>query len=354
MGFVGWSEVEKVVGGFICEVGGSWYFFINFLLFFIHFLFFFFKPPNAYFMHAKSTEKKYLAHLENTYQHYTSQMARRNPKRGSELSPQPVEDAKDEVLDAQNEEEGQEAEEVIALEEGQEESASEESDDTDESGSDSSDGEDLDDDAIASLLDASSKFQTEAESEQSLEAITESYGRLPKIDGSMSLGNAALTDKGLMQEDHYDYTKEDNKNKFAFRVISDPQQVKLDKKKARDLTAGDKWFGMKAPDMTPELEMDLKLLKMRNVLDPKRFYKKDDSKKDPKFFSMGTIVEGNTEFFSARLTKKQRKQTFAEELLGDDDSQKYFKRKYAEIGDSKDVGRKKHFQNLKDLRKKRR
>ncbi|KAG5359556.1 Deoxynucleotidyltransferase terminal-interacting protein 2 [Yarrowia sp. C11] len=295
-------------------------------------------------------------------------MARKNPARGSKvnLAPEPVEDVPDKVLEAQNEQEGAEAEVLEQEEEKEEEkeendkegSDSDDSDsdsDSDESDSESeSESEDLNFDDITSLLDASTNFQTKSEEGKSLDEITERYSRLPKIDGGVEYGSGSLTEKGLLQEDHYDYTKEDNKNKFAFRVIQDPHQVKLDKKKAKDNTAGDKWFGMKAPDMTPELKMDMELLKMRNVLDPKRFYKKSDSKKDPKFFEMGTIVEGNTEFFSARLTKKERKQTFAQELLGDEDSQKYFKRKYAEIGDSKDVGRKKHFQNLKDLRKKRR
>lgn len=348
-------------------------------------------------MHEKPTGKNIYRMLEPLSQPYRHKMARKNPVRGSKqnLAPQVVEDTNDKDIDIQNHQEAQEAKELVDLEEGQDMSATEESDETDvddkedaklgdasvdekeddkeedeqesseeseeseeseddDDSSSESEGDELNFDDISSLLDASSKFQAESEPVKSLDEITERYARLPKIDGGVGYGTESLTEKGLMKDNHYDYTKEDNKNKFAFRVIQDPHQVKLDKKEARDNTAGDKWFGMKAPDMTPELKMDMELLKMRNVLDPKRFYKKSDSKKDPKFFEMGTIVEGNTEFFSARLTKKERKQTFAQELLGDDDSQKYFKRKYAEIGDSKEVGRKKHFQNLKDLRKKRR
>jgi hypothetical protein len=30
---------------------------------------------------------------------------------------------------------------------------------------------------------------------------------------------------------------------------------------------------------------------------------------------VGTVIEGNTDFYSGRLTKKERKQTFADELL---------------------------------------
>lgn len=53
--------------------------------------------------------------------------------------------------------------------------------------------------------------------------------------------------------------------------------------KIRDSKAGDGWFNMKAVEMTPELENDLKTLQMRSVLDPKRFYRKNDMKTLPKF-----------------------------------------------------------------------
>lgn len=42
-----------------------------------------------------------------------------------------------------------------------------------------------------------------------------------------------------------------------------------------------------------------------------------DSGRLPKYFQMGTIVEGMGEYFSARMTKKERKQTLTEELLAD-------------------------------------
>lgn len=32
---------------------------------------------------------------------------------------------------------------------------------------------------------------------------------------------------------------------------------------------------------------------------------------------IGTVIEGPTEYFSARLTKKQRKQTIVDEILAD-------------------------------------
>ena len=38
------------------------------------------------------------------------------------------------------------------------------------------------------------------------------------------------------------------------------------------------WFGLGRPEVTAELEQDLKILKLRGALDPKRFYKKDADK----------------------------------------------------------------------------
>ena len=52
-------------------------------------------------------------------------------------------------------------------------------------------------------------------------------------------------------------------------------------------STGDAWFNMKAPEITEELKGDLKVLKMRGSLDPKRFYKKNDRDGFPKYFQVG-------------------------------------------------------------------
>ncbi|KAJ0709851.1 putative Fcf2 pre-rRNA processing [Helianthus annuus] len=61
------------------------------------------------------------------------------------------------------------------------------------------------------------------------------------------------------------------------------------------------------------------VLQLRNVIDPKRHYKKGDSKLNtfPKYFQVGTVVEPVSEYFTSRLTKKERKPTLADELLSD-------------------------------------
>lgn len=56
--------------------------------------------------------------------------------------------------------------------------------------------------------------------------------------------------------------------------------------KLRDAKAGDEWYNMKAVEMTPELQNDLKAIQMRSVLDPKRFYRKNDMKTLPKYFQV--------------------------------------------------------------------
>lgn len=122
------------------------------------------------------------------------------------------------------------------------------------------------------------------------------------------------------------------------------------KKKTTEMS-DERWFNMKQPEMTPEIKRDLQIIKQRSALDPKRHYKKDKWE-IPKFFQMGTIIEGNTEFYSSRLKRKERGKTMVEELLHDDTTKKYFKRKYHEIQQTKTSGRKGFYKKVKNARKK--
>lgn len=124
---------------------------------------------------------------------------------------------------------------------------------------------------------------------------------------------------------------------------------KLAKKQAKD-TAGAKWFDLSAPTITPELKKDLQLLKLRNVIDPKRHYKAEDSKGLPKYFQVGTVIGGPADFYSGRLTKKERKSTLADELLSDSTLSAYRKRKYLDIQDKKQAGGKKFWNKKKNQR----
>ncbi|XP_007468169.1 PREDICTED: deoxynucleotidyltransferase terminal-interacting protein 2 [Lipotes vexillifer] len=140
--------------------------------------------------------------------------------------------------------------------------------------------------------------------------------------------------------------KEKKKNELLQKAVITPDfeknycvppysesKYKLQKKRRqeRQKTAGDGWFGMKAPELTDELKNDLKALKMRASMDPKRFYKKNDRDGFPKYFQIGTIVDNPADFYHSRVPRKQRKRTIVEELLADSEFRRYNRRKYSEI-----------------------
>lgn len=135
--------------------------------------------------------------------------------------------------------------------------------------------------------------------------------------------------------------------------MEDPIAIKHKAAQAKKATAGSDWYNLPKTVVTPELKRDLQLLKMRDVLDPKRFYKKDNSAaKIPEFSQVGTIIEGPTEYFSGRLSNKERKQTFVEEVLAREKSGGRFKSKYEAIQAAKTSGKKAHFKKMKELRRK--
>ncbi|XP_061738967.1 deoxynucleotidyltransferase terminal-interacting protein 2 [Nerophis ophidion] len=107
--------------------------------------------------------------------------------------------------------------------------------------------------------------------------------------------------------------------------------LKKKNREEREKSTGDGWFNMKAPELTNELQGDLKLLQMRGSLDPKRFYKKNDRDGFPKYFQMATVVDNPLDFYHSRVPKKQRKRTMVEELLADEDFRHKNKKKYLNI-----------------------
>ena len=65
------------------------------------------------------------------------------------------------------------------------------------------------------------------------------------------------------------------------RELSMSKTMLMKRKKAANKAEGAPlkgWFGLGRPEVTAELEQDLKILKLRGALDPKRFYKKDADK----------------------------------------------------------------------------
>lgn len=91
--------------------------------------------------------------------------------------------------------------------------------------------------------------------------------------------------------------------------------------------------------MTPELKKDLKLLQLRNYLDPKKFFKKEKKKGAPKYFQIGTVVHSAADYYSSRAESRGG---FVDDILADQQSRSYLKRTFLQIQETKRP-EKKHF-----------
>lgn len=100
-------------------------------------------------------------------------------------------------------------------------------------------------------------------------------------------------------------------------------------KEIKKKTLGQGWFDLEPAEMDESLKRDIKIVRMRNTLDPVRFYKNPDKMKA--VLHVGTVIEGPTEFKSSRLTNRERKETILEEVMGDEKVKQFSKRKYQEI-----------------------
>jgi hypothetical protein len=135
---------------------------------------------------------------------------------------------------------------------------------------------------------------------------------------------------------------------FKLKVPQLPKKRKRAKKEEND--AGKNWFFMKKPEMTPEVQDDLNAIMMRKFVDPKRFYKKSDMNKAPKFFQVGTLYNAADEPWN-KVDKEYKGKSLVEQLLVDDEKIKFTHKKWQET--HKDKGRKKSRTGLKKSQKKR-
>ncbi|KAI0270996.1 Fcf2 pre-rRNA processing-domain-containing protein [Russula aff. rugulosa BPL654] len=106
-----------------------------------------------------------------------------------------------------------------------------------------------------------------------------------------------------------------------------------------------KWFDLPAPAEAdlPRLYKEYEALRLRNQLDPKRFYRKDPGegrgiKGLPKHFAIGTIIPTSTPFGGPsgdNLPRSARKRTLVDELVDDAEARHYAKRKFNELQTSR-------------------
>lgn len=107
----------------------------------------------------------------------------------------------------------------------------------------------------------------------------------------------------------------------------------ISKKKKPEKNASKEWFDLPSQEITDEVKTELRVLRLRSTFDPKQFYKKFDETKFPSNFQFGRVVESAADFYSSRLTNKQRKRTMAEEIMSDPHLAHVRKKRYNAIQD---------------------
>ena len=116
-------------------------------------------------------------------------------------------------------------------------------------------------------------------------------------------------------------------------------------------SAGEQWFDLPKTNLTPQIKRDLQVIRMGSVLGPHRRYKKDNSEPAvPESSQVGTIEEGPTECFSARIPENDRYKTLAETVMADEKDSGRMKRKYAEIQDKKTSGKRGSYRKMIEAR----
>jgi len=211
--------------------------------------------------------------------------------------------------------------------------------------------EPLSDDQIQQLL-IEAETRLKSANEESLVAKDGKHTRLPRLDPG-KVERSYLEEKdGVAQVDSSRLLdKEQRRLGNELRVVEEPVSglTKVEKKVKQ--TAGTEWFDLPRTVVTPSFKREMQMIEMRSVLDPHRHYKKEKTK-IPNFSQVGTVIEGPTEYYSARIDKKDRKKTFVEEIMAAEESSGRFKRKYQDVQAAKTSGKKAHYKALVEKRKK--
>lgn len=114
-------------------------------------------------------------------------------------------------------------------------------------------------------------------------------------------------------------------------------------------TAGPEWFNMATPELTPEIERDLRMIRLRGYMRPDKFYKRDDfaSKKLPEHFQIGTVVAGLGE---KSLKKRERPTSITDEILANKKVKEYASKVFDQVQTKAKSGGKKAYKRLQNRR----
>jgi hypothetical protein len=197
-----------------------------------------------------------------------------------------------------------------------------------------------------SILNESQAYSSDQEAmPETLKQIFEAKEDPKKLNASIFTKNRARNiDSSNIEEEKmrnanalFDSACIFNSMPLNAKEIKPMNSAELDRKerlKQREQTTGKDWGSMPKVELTDALKNDLKAIKFRNQIFPKRFYKNNDSESLPTYFQVGTVVEsGGIGRVGDRLTKKMQKRSVAEQFLMDDEANAFSKRKYEGIND---------------------
>lgn len=126
------------------------------------------------------------------------------------------------------------------------------------------------------------------------------------------------------------------------RTLLAPQQEQLTGALATGASS-DQWHEIGEREFTAEETRDLRIIENRQHIDPKRFYKSTGTGRKqgelPTRVHFGTVVVGAHEFYSSRLTKRERRSRIIDEVLGDERLAQYARKRSMRIQVSKNTGK---------------
>ncbi|KAF5389223.1 hypothetical protein D9757_003459 [Collybiopsis confluens] len=217
--------------------------------------------------------------------------------------------------------------------------------------SDSEDDDEITQDYLDSLLEKATQNVAQQEAGQDREDIL-------TLESSSSLPIPSLN-PGILPPSYFTHGSSRNESsilsrdpdvEFAIKSSSSVPAPEfhhgkaLTKKQKKDLknkTAGSDWFDLPAPAEAdlPRLYREVEALRMRNQLDPKRFYRREEGegkgiKGLPKHFAIGKIITTKTPFGGAsgeNLSRAERKRTLVDELVDDAETKRYAKKKFEDL-----------------------
>ncbi|CAJ1329721.1 unnamed protein product [Effrenium voratum] len=159
------------------------------------------------------------------------------------------------------------------------------------------------------------------------------------LPGRFQHSTADLCRQSAVQAPNISPRAEREQRGAPVRPVDDAKERRAELRRQKEEKL-DKWFGLPKHKMTPELEKELKALRLRANFDPKRFYKANDRQELPKYFTIATEVGGGMAPVGLN-TKTQEVsahsgRSFLDTLIRDEKVQEWTQKKLAERRD-KDI-----------------